>query len=135
MNLPSAERETLEGTRVRCNQQWVTVTGLGDTGGGVSLALPPRLREPCSGNTHIRLSSGKIEHRLAVLLERLPCKDLREQVGRVGLAGDVAHVHHARAAELAHLEQLPVDVARVLGRGVAVAEVERRLAVGADLHG
>ena len=33
MNLPSTARETLESTTVRCNQQLVTVTGLGDTGG------------------------------------------------------------------------------------------------------
>jgi len=72
-------------------------------------------------------------HKLAVLLERLLVEDLGEEVGRVLGGGHVRDGHDAEAAELAHLEELAVDVARVLSRVEAVAEVVGGLVVGVDL--
>jgi hypothetical protein len=56
----------------------------------------------------------EVEYRLAMLLEWLPAKHFREQISRVGLAGDVAYNDATGPAQLAHLEHLPVDVTRVL---------------------
>ena len=58
--------------------------------------------------------TSEIQHRLPVLLERLPGQDLREQVSRVRGARDVADHDTASAAKLTHLEELAVDVAGVL---------------------
>eukprot|EP00966_Prymnesium_polylepis_P312945 7231717-Prymnesium_polylepis.1 len=66
-------------------------------------------------------------------LKRLLRKHLGKQVGGIRLARDVAHDHFACAPHLAHLEELAVDVPRVPRRGVAVAEVVRRLVVCAYL--
>ena len=74
----------------------------------------------------------QVQDGLPVLLERLPAQNLREQVGGIRVARDVAHDHLARTTQLAHLEHLTVDVTRVLRGGEAVAEVIRRLAIGAD---
>jgi len=49
-------------------------------------------------------------HELAVLLERLLVEDLGEEVGRVLGGGHVRDGHDGEAAELAHLEELAVDV-------------------------
>ena len=78
---------------------------------------------------------GKVEHCLAVFLERLPRQDLGEEVGGVMLGADVGDGDDAGTPELAHLEHLPVDVAGVLGGGEAVAEVVRGLVVGEHLDG
>ena len=62
----------------------------------------------------------EIKDKLAMLLERLTGEDLREQICRIGLARDMLQLHTPSAAQLAHLEQLPVDMAGVTGSGVAM---------------
>lgn len=52
----------------------------------------------------------EIQDNLTMFLELLLRKDLREEICRVCHAGDVVHNHQAGAAQLAHLEQLPIDV-------------------------
>eukprot|EP00966_Prymnesium_polylepis_P195777 4537553-Prymnesium_polylepis.1 len=52
-----------------------------------------------------------IQHGLAMLFERLARQDLREDVGRVDLSRYQLDCHGARAAHLAHIEELAVDVA------------------------
>ena len=64
-----------------------------------------------------------------MLLEQLPREDLGEYVRRVVVSGHVSHADAPSAAQLAHLEQLPVDVPRVLSRGEAMAEIIRPLVV------
>ena len=69
-----------------------------------------------------------------MLLERLAREYLSEQVRGVSLAGDMAYDHTTRAAELPHLEELSIDVSGVLSGRVPVSQVERRLAIGMDVH-
>ena len=66
-----------------------------------------------------------VEDALPVLLKRLTIEYLGEEVGSVVVRWDVLDGHTAGAAQLAHLEELPVDVSRMLRRGVAVAEAPR----------
>ena len=47
----------------------------------------------------------------------------------------MAHDDGASSAQLAHLKELPVHVARVLGRRVTMAEVIRSLTVSIYLNG
>ena len=61
-----------------------------------------------------------------MLLERLPREDLGEQVRRVVRSADVLHVDEAQPAQLPHLEELAVDVPRILRRGEAVAQAATR---------
>eukprot|EP00966_Prymnesium_polylepis_P189475 4390343-Prymnesium_polylepis.1 len=49
-----------------------------------------------------------------MLFENLAQEDLGEQVGRIDLSRNQLDRHDPRAAHLAHIEQLPVDVPRVL---------------------
>ena len=52
----------------------------------------------------------EVEHKLTMLLEGLLGQNLGKQVGRVGLTRDVLDDNTLGATELAHLEQLAVDV-------------------------
>ena len=70
-----------------------------------------------------------------MLLEGLPREDLCEQVRRVVFGADVGDGDNAGAAQLTHLEHLTVDVARVLRRGEAVAQVVSGLVVREALDG
>ena len=65
-----------------------------------------RARRACSHSCVAR----EVEHKLAMLLERLLGQDLREEGGRVGLAWDMADGDAPSAAQLTQLEQLPIDV-------------------------
>ena len=65
-----------------------------------------------------RLPSAGVEHHLAVLLERLPLEDLGEEVRGVLVGRDVLHLHDAGTPHLAQLEELAVDVAGMLRRGM-----------------
>ena len=76
----------------------------------------------------------EIKDKLAMLLERLTGEDLREQICRISFARDMLQLHTPSAAQLAHLEQLPIDVAGVTGSGIAMTQVVRSLAVCAHLH-
>ena len=49
-----------------------------------------------------------------MLLEQGPVENLREDVRWIREAGHVVDRDHARAAQLAHLEELTVDMTRVL---------------------
>ena len=60
----------------------------------------------------------EIKDKLTMLLERLTGEDLREQICRISFARDMLQLHTPSAAQLAHLEQLPIDVAGVTGSGV-----------------
>ena len=70
-----------------------------------------------------------------MLLEGLPSEDLGEKVSWVHLARNVTNNDAAGAAKLTHLEELAVNVTRVLCRCKAVAQIICSLAVGADLDG
>ena len=76
-----------------------------------------------------------VHHEASVALEHLAREHLGEHVRRVGLRGDVLDHDGAGAAKLPHLEQLAVDVTRVLSRSEAVAQVVGALVVGARLDG
>ena len=76
----------------------------------------------------------RIEDELAVLLERLPLQDLREQVRGILVGRDVLHLNDAGTPHLAQLEQLAVDVASVLRARVFVAQLIRALVVGLHHH-
>ena len=65
----------------------------------------------------------EVEHKLTMLLEGLLGQNLGKQVGRVGLTRDVLDDNTLGATELAHLEQLTVDVTRVLGRREPMTQV------------
>ena len=67
----------------------------------------------------------EIKDKLAMLLERLTGEDLGEQICRIGLARDMLQLHASSAAQLAHLKQLPVDMAGVTGSGIAMTQVVR----------
>ena len=54
--------------------------------------------------------AARLEQRAAVLLERLPRKDFREDVGRVVVRRHVLDRHAPSAPHLAHLIELAVDV-------------------------
>ena len=56
-------------------------------------------------------------------LEHLLGQDLGEQVGRIHFTWQVANMHLTSTTQLAHLEQLAVDVARVLSSCEAMAQV------------
>ena len=71
----------------------------------------------------------EVEHKLTMLLEGLLGQNLGEQVGRVGLTRDVLDGNTLGATELAHLEQLTVDVTRVLSRCELMAQVISGFAV------
>ena len=64
-----------------------------------------------------------------MLLKNLPAQDLGEQVSRVSLARDMLDNYHACTTKFAHLEQLAIDMTRVLGCSITVAEIERPLVV------
>ena len=65
----------------------------------------------------------------------LPAQNLGEQVSGVCFRRDVSHAHDPCSAQLPHLVELALDVTRVLGRRVAVAEVVSTLVVRLDLNG
>ena len=79
-----------------------------------------------------RFPGAGVEHHLAVLLERLPLEDLGEEVRGVLVGRDVLHLHDAGTPHLAQLEELAVDVAGMLRRGILVAQLPRPLVVGLD---
>ena len=66
-------------------------------------------------------TSWQVQDEFPVLVKELPRQDLGEDVGRIRLTGDVAHVDDACTTQLAHFEQLAIDVTRVLRRGEAMA--------------
>ena len=65
-------------------------------------------------------------------IERLPLKDLGEEVRGVLIGRDVLHLNDAGTPHLAQLEELAIDVAGVLRRRVLVAQLPRPLVVGLD---
>ena len=77
--------------------------------------------------------ASEIEHRLPVLLERLPRQNLCEEISRIRLTWDVSHVDTPSAAQLTHLEELAIDVTRIGSGCEAVAQVISGFAVGVDL--
>ena len=79
--------------------------------------------------------SGQIEDDLAMFLEGLPGEDLREQVRRIVLGANMGDGDNAGAAQLAHLKHLTVDVAGVLRRREAMAQVVGGLVVGEAFDG
>ena len=96
------------------------------------VSLPPQ----CHALPRQSAGARRAEHRLAVLLEGLPVQDLREEIGRVGIGRQVLDGHDAGPAHFAHLEELAIDVARMLRRGVAVTKVVSAFVVRAHLdHG
>ena len=72
---------------------------------------------------------------MPVTLKGLPVQDLRKEVRGVGVRVQVLDRHHARAAHLPQLEQLAVDVPRVLCRCVPMAKVVSSFVVGLDADG
>ena len=104
-------------------------------------SLPPRLlATPVIGRGTVRRQGitgvlSKIQDGAAVTLEELPREDLGEDIRRVDLGRNMRDRHDAGAAHLAHLEELTIDVARVLSRGEAMAKVVSALVVGADVDG
>ena len=65
----------------------------------------------------------EVQHGATVLFEELARKDFREDIGRVLFGRDVLHGHHAGPTQLAHLEHLAVDMARMLCGRESVTEV------------
>ena len=59
-------------------------------------------------------TSWQVQDEFPVLVKKLPRQDLGEDVGRIRLASDVAHVDDACTTQLTHFEQLAIDVTRVL---------------------
>ena len=69
-----------------------------------------------------------------MLLERLPLENFGEQVRGILVGRDVLHLNDAGAPHLAQLEELAVDVARVLRARVLVAQLVGALVVGLHYH-
>ena len=67
------------------------------------------------------LCTGEIEHGATMLLEELTREDFGKDVRRVVVCRHVAYANLSGAALLSHLEQLTVDVPRVL-RGSETVE-------------
>ena len=85
---------------------------LGSSATGRTVVVRRALRRPFRlGPLH--LAAG-VHHKGAVLLERYARENLGEEVGRVVLGRDVGHGDEVRAAKLPHLEELTVDVTRML---------------------
>ena len=80
------------------------------------------IRECCSRGVVGRFVRN-IQHGLTMLLECLARQDLGEDVGRVDRSRDEPDGHDACAAHLPHLEDLAVDVTRVLRRREAMTEI------------
>ena len=66
----------------------------------------------------------EIKDKFAMLLERLSGEDLREQICRIGLARNMLQLHTPSAAQLAHLEYLPIDMVGVTGSGIAMTQMQ-----------
>ena len=61
----------------------------------------------------LHLAAG-VHDETTVLLERYARENLGEEVGRIILGRDIGHGDKVRAAKLPHLEELTIDVTRML---------------------
>ena len=69
---------------------------------------------------------------LEVAFKRLWADNLREDVSRILVCRYVFHRYGASTPKLTHLEHLTVDMARVLGGGVTMAQIVSTLVVSVD---
>eukprot|EP00964_Phaeocystis_antarctica_P134590 scaffold98853_cov39-Phaeocystis_antarctica.AAC.1 len=75
-----------------------------------------------------------MEHGATMLLEELTREDFGKDVRRVVACRHVAYANLSGAALLSHLEQLTVDVPRVLRGSETVAEIVRPFAIGTHVY-
>ena len=77
----------------------------------LAIRISRRRRVPDHTATSVDGVSRKVEDETTVLLKHLSRENLGEQVSWVGFTWGILDAHDTSAAKLAHLEQLPVDVA------------------------
>ena len=80
-----------------------------------------RQRGEATGVSADRWARGGVVDGAPVALERRRVQTLGEEVSRIVLGWHVDHLNYPTAAELAHLEDLALYMARVLAGGGAVA--------------
>ena len=79
--------------------------------------------------------SNSVVHGLHVTLKHLWPDDFSEDVGRILISGNVVDSDGSSTPQFTHLEDLAIDVTRVLSRSVPVAQVICAFVVGEDFNG
>ena len=85
------------------------------------------------GETSVALRRVEVHHATTVLLKLVTAEDLGEQIGRVVLGRYLLDDDDAGAAQLAHLEQLAIDVPCVLRRREAMTQVVSSLIIRGNI--